>query len=78
MGLWIVESVLIRGGLLEPRLPIEPFRVFAPSRLFLCLNFSSQALVRIFSLPSERPHVLAKKRAFSLIISSFNGCPWRW
>jgi len=81
-GEWLddeAESVLVQVGLFDPLLmPIEPLRTFAPSKLCFCLNFSSQLDVNTFSLPSGQPQVLAKKRAFSLIISSFNGCPRRW
>jgi hypothetical protein len=70
----IAELMLKRVGLPESLLALkELFRDFIPSRLFLCLNFSSQLVLSTFSLPSGLPQVLAKNKAFSLIISSFRG-----
>lgn len=67
------KSVWSSIGLFDPlRISVDPLRIFAPSRLFLRLNFSSQAVVQTFSLTSG-PQVLAKKSAFSLIISSLRG-----
>jgi hypothetical protein len=67
------ESIVKRVGLSESLFANELFRDFAPIRLFFSLNFSNQLWVRTFSLPSGLPQVLAKNRAFSLIISSLSG-----
>lgn len=55
----------------------DPFLDLAPGRLFFCLNFSSQLMLLTFTWLSEFPTVVAKNRAFSLIILSFNGRPCR-
>ena len=81
LGLWRLDprSVSSWIGLFDAlRIPVDPLRTFAPRRLFFCLNFSSQAVVVTFSLPSGQPQILAKKSAFSLIISSLRGCPLLW
>ena len=56
----------------------EPFLDFAPNKLFFCLNFSSQLGLLILEWLSELPTVVAKKRAFSLMISSVILRPCRW
>jgi hypothetical protein len=53
----------------------EFFLDFDPSRLFFCLNFSSQLPLVSFRALSELPTVVAKKRALSLIIASVSGRP---
>lgn len=69
------ESMLKQVGLSDSLFVLvqEPLRLLAPIKLYLRLNFSNQLVLSTFSLPSELPQVLAKKRAFSRIISSFNG-----
>ena len=67
------ELMLNRVGLPESLLAKDPLRDFAPNKPFLCLNFSNQAVLSTFSFPSGLPHVLAKKMAFSRIISSLKG-----
>jgi hypothetical protein len=42
------------------------------------LNFSSQLELAIFTWLSELPTVVAKKRAFSLIMASVTGVPDFW
>ena len=48
----------------------ELFLDLAPMRLFFCLNFSSQLLLLSLKWLSEFPTVVAKNRAFSLIMES--------
>ncbi len=56
----------------------DPFLALAPGRLFFCLNFSSQLVLLTFTWLSEFPTVVAKNRAFSLMMLSFMGKPRRW
>ena len=53
----------------------EALRGFAPRRWFFCLNFSSQLLLLTFKWLSELPTVVAKNRALSRMMLSFNGKP---
>jgi hypothetical protein len=57
---------------------IEPFLDFEPSRLFFCLNFSSQLVLFAFRWLSELPTVVAKNLAFSRITASVKGKPCLW
>ena len=69
------------GGLEVPSdsSAMELFLDFAPRRLFFCLNLASQLLLFAFRWLSEWPTVVAKKRAFSRMMASFNGRPdFRW
>lgn len=56
----------------------ESFRHLAPKSWFFCLNFSSQPRLFTLAWHSVLPTVVAKNRAFSRMISSFKGSPWRW
>lgn len=56
----------------------DSFRDLAPNNWFFCLNFSSQPRLFTLAWHSVLPTVVAKNRAFSRMISSFNGSPWRW
>ena len=63
--------ILRRGGLWDSLLVSkEPFLDFGPLKLYLSLKPSIQFVLKSFSFPSGRPQLLAKKRAFSRIISS--------
>lgn len=68
------------GGLDAPSdsSAIDPFLDLAPMRWFFCLNFSNQLVLFAFRWLSEFPTVDAKKRAFSRMIVSLSGRPWRW
>lgn len=57
---------------------IEPFLDFEPSRLFFCLNFSSQLVLLALRWLSLLPTVVAKNFAFSRMTLSVRGRPDFW